>query len=188
MILATSLVHAWLFVDVITQTTEQRRSDLASKYHFECRCSRCKSTNAYDMALEKKVDAACRERIEALHAKAEMNGTSIAEALRLYQSSLAIPCPSLSPLRYKSAHGLLLHADAEGDMNLIEKGSKVLLSFYDNFIDSFGETLKVDQIEIRLKLATTLTMRGLTDEANDHLVCCVHALRAFDCDLQDLAL
>ena len=82
--------------------------------------------------------------IQQLHVRAEGSGVTVEEALRIYEEALRVLCPPFCSLRYKSAHGLLIHAEEVGNALLVHRACKILLEFHEKFARTFGHTLGVE--------------------------------------------
>lgn len=121
------------YTDLVTQTKAQRQRSLREDYFFDCRCLRCADASAasFDALLAGSGPPGAAARVAAMHAAAESMPT-LEEGLAAFQAAAADDSlPALHPLRYRSAHGTLIHAHELDDFDLVLGALRRLLAFHD---------------------------------------------------------
>ena len=118
------------YTDLLTSTRSERRQSLAEEYYFDCDCPRCGDTE-YDALLLAGDNDPGIERVRFLHTKAEQ-AESPEAALHIFSQALDFASNS-HRLHYKSADGVLLHAQITGDHRATLKAATFLLDFHTNF-------------------------------------------------------
>jgi hypothetical protein len=122
------------YTDLVTQPTQDRRTSLEEDYFFTCSCHRCNVDTGFDREILSSGGSKCVvKRVEECH-DAVLSASTLDEGLKLYSTALeacngdtaAPPLPTLHLLRWKSAHGVFIHAKEMENAPPLEMAKAIL--------------------------------------------------------------